>query len=149
MSLGTVNGVKVTSAERVPWKPDDDPVVRAACDARGLVLFDGGGKSDAIVIGRHAIIWERQGERFRAFDVSPVGGMTRVAKWWSVGVPGSTSGAMIRVGWDEDADVSAARGASVEVVMAETVRFTSFVSKRELRRLLSVAMAWPGMDGTR
>lgn len=69
MTLGTVNGVRVISAARVPWRDGDDPDVVTRCESRGLVLFDGGGKSDAIVVGGRAIIWERQGERFRAFDV--------------------------------------------------------------------------------
>lgn len=67
--LGCVNGVPVVSAARVPWKPDDDSDVVVRCDSRGLVMFDGGGKSDAVIIEDRAIIWERTGERFRAFHV--------------------------------------------------------------------------------
>lgn len=71
MELGTVNGVRVLSAARVPFKHDDDAHVRARCEGRALVLFDGGGKSDAVVISGRAVIWERQGERFRAFPLAP------------------------------------------------------------------------------
>ncbi len=67
--LGEVNGVPVISAARVPWLHDDDPMVQLHCESRGLVLYDRGGKSDAVVVGGHAIIWERNGERFRAFEV--------------------------------------------------------------------------------
>jgi hypothetical protein len=65
----TVNGVPVVKVERVAWKPDDDPEVVTRCDARGLVLFEGGGKSDAIVVEGIAMIWERNGERFRGFSL--------------------------------------------------------------------------------
>ncbi len=82
--LGTVNGIAVISAARVQWKVDDDPEVRALCDARGLVLFDAGGKSDAICIGDRAILWERNGERFRAFPLP-----ARQPRWpmWCVTLP--------------------------------------------------------------
>lgn len=67
--MHTVNGVKVTSVERVPWKETDDPEVVNRCDSRALVLFDGGGKSDALVIEGIAMLWERNGERFRGFEL--------------------------------------------------------------------------------
>lgn len=67
--LGIVNGVNVSSVQRVPWLSSDDVRVLDCCESRGLVLCDGGGRFDAVVVDGVAIIWEREGRRFRAFPV--------------------------------------------------------------------------------
>ncbi len=90
MSLGIINGgVTVISAERVPWQHDDDPMVKALCDSRGVVMFERGGKSDAICMRDIAIIWERTGARFRAFPLAPAPARVPVVRWpmWCVTVP--------------------------------------------------------------
>lgn len=153
MRLGTVNGVPVISAERVPWKDDDDAHVRLACESRGLVLFDRGGKSDAVVVGGRAVIWEREGERFRSFPVdAPRAGVVVVGgkrgRLWSVAVPSSDIGAMVRMEWDELAGLDHPQGAAVEVVLCGMLQRAP-MTKRELRRLLGVAVDWPGMDVAR
>lgn len=143
-NLGTINGVPVIGASSVPWKHDDDPEVVRRCDARGLVLFDAGGKSDAIVIGARAIIWERQGERFRSFPVAhPAFVRGKQLGLWSVAVPGEEPGNMVRVGLD-----TVDRVATVEVMA--TVRGVRYevpmrLPVRELRALVTVIGQWPGM----
>lgn len=145
-ALGHVNGVAVISAAAVPWKQDDDDAVKQLCASRGLVLFDAGGKSDAIVIGNQAIIWERNGERFRAFPVPELRGVapSRQERMWAARVPGADGSSLV-MRWNENAAPADANGAEVEMIQAGSMRYRMPITKRELRRLLAVAVDWPGV----
>jgi len=71
---------------------------------------------------------------------------TKVGRWWSVAVPGSEVGTMLRIEWDELAALDAAEGARVEIVGMGAVRFRAPFTKREIRRWLACVVDWPGVE---
>jgi len=156
MAKGTVNGVPVIGASAVPWQTNDDARVVMSVDSRGLVLFEGGGKSDAIVIGGQAIIWERNGEAFRAFAVDvPASGrdpakqtVPALPGLWSMAVCGTIRHTMVRVSMQVTPEGVARKAEpviSVGVIGANGAESVVEVPLRELRALLGAVGEWPGV----